>query len=514
MPPGSRPPAPPAPDRDRLERALLPAVLLVAIAARLALLPTSGGLTMDSPLYVRMSERLAAGAAAPGPAHHGYPGLVALAGWVVPGREWPGRVVSLLAGVAVTWLVYRLARIGLSRRWATLPAALVALHPLLVVYSGAVMTESSFLALALGGLLLVERGRVLAAGALLGAAYLVRPEALVIAPVAALLGPPRGAGGSARSAPRRALLLALGLACLLLPYLGYLRWERGEWMLSPKTVLVHPGFASRAEAEWRVGGALGPGAEPPRNLLQRVLWSAPSVAARYLPGLDRHLGRLVEAWPIPLLALSGIGLLVRRGAAAAPLAVLLLLPALAVPFDLRFAQLFVPSLAVLAAAGASWLAHRWPARARLVGTIAVAVALAGLARSWALPSGVHALHFDDGPMPQMRVAGEWLRTHGRTGATVMDRKAYVPFFAGMTHVQLPDDDYDTIIEYARRTGVDYLVIEEFTAATLRPQLRSLLADAAFRARERRLRPLFAVRDEPLTGVAVFEVVRDSAGAGH
>ena len=113
-------------------------------------------------------------------------------------------------------------------------------------------------------------------------------------------------------------------------------------------------------------------------------------------------------------------------------------------------------------------------------------------------------------MPQMRAAGVWLRENGRPGATVMDRKAYVPFFAGMRHVQLPDDDYDTILDYAVRTGVDYLVIEEYIVARLRPQLLGLVRDPAFRSRERRLRTVFMHRDSPYTGVVIFEVVRDSS----
>ena len=51
----------------------------VALALRLALWSTTAGVTMDSPLYVRMAEALASGERGPSPAHHGYPALVALA---------------------------------------------------------------------------------------------------------------------------------------------------------------------------------------------------------------------------------------------------------------------------------------------------------------------------------------------------------------------------------------------------------------------------------------------------
>jgi len=112
----------------------------------------------------------------------------------------------------------------------------------------------------------------------------------------------------------------------------------------------------------------------------------------------------------------------------------------------------------------------------------------------------------------MRAAGGWLRAHGHPGATVVDRKAYVPFFAGMRHQQLPDDPYETILAWARSCGADYLVVEEWVVQRYRPQLAPLLGDPDFRAAERRLRPLYARRDAPGDGIAIFEVVRDTGAA--
>jgi len=125
--------------------------LAAAALLRLALAAGNSGLTMDSPLYVRMAEDLLAGHRGPSPAHHGYPALVALASLVLPGRELPGRAVSVLASlvvVALTWWIAK-RRVGDGLAWA--PATLVALQPLLAIYGGAVMTEAVFLSLALGG---------------------------------------------------------------------------------------------------------------------------------------------------------------------------------------------------------------------------------------------------------------------------------------------------------------------------------------------------------------------------
>jgi hypothetical protein len=43
--------------------------------------------------------------------------------------------------------------------------------------------------------------------------------------------------------------------------------------------------------------------------------------------------------------------------------------------------------------------------------------------------------------------------------------------------------------------------------TMRRQFVPIMTDALFRARERRLRLFYGTTDGPMTGVAIFEVVR-------
>jgi hypothetical protein len=507
--------------------------LAAGLALRIWLATRAAGITMDSPLYVRMAEWLRGGPSVDGPAHHGYSALIALASLVVPGREWPGRVVSLAAGLALIAVVRAIAQgRGPETReeaWrgAALAAWLVALHPLLAIFSSAIMTESTFLALAYAGLLLTDRERPFAGGVVLGLGYVVRPEAAVLAVGAALFGrrgrPP--ADGRTRG---RAFLLVLGGFLLVgVPYVSILSALAGSLTVTPKVALVHAQPVGPGGAEWRLTDARGPRPAVLRTFAERVRDAAPSVTRNYLPNLAGHLKSLLEVWPVPLMLLSLAGLArggARRPGAAgpgpliAPFLVTAVLPFLVVPFDARFALLQVPALAVGAAWGAGWIAgvlrERGSVPARAGASLALILAIAGLAWCWSSTAGWAALHFDDVPVANLRAAGDWLRAHGRPGAVVMDRKAYVPFFAGMRHVQLPDDPYDDIVEGARSSGVDYLVVEEWVVASLRPQLAPLLADPAFRAAERRLRPLYAHREAPGDGIAIFEVVRDSTRAGR
>ena len=101
-------------------------------------------------------------------------------------------VVNAITGAVTAVVVYRLARHYLSPRRAKVAGALVALHPGLIVYSAAVMTEglAALLLVAAPLALVAWRGKwrgVIGAGVLLGLATLVRPSSLLAAPLMALM---------------------------------------------------------------------------------------------------------------------------------------------------------------------------------------------------------------------------------------------------------------------------------------------------------------------------------------
>ncbi|HYM82348.1 MAG TPA: hypothetical protein VEY91_13170, partial [Candidatus Limnocylindria bacterium] len=170
----------------------------------------------------------------------------------------------------------------------------------------------------------------------------------------------------------------------------------------------------------------------------------------------------------------------------------------------------IPTLAVGAAEGADWIARRLGRWERFAGWLPASLAIAGLVWAWLGPPGRHLRHFDEQPMSVMRKAGLWLRAHGPSDARVMDRKAFIPFFAHMRHVQLPEGSTEQVVEHALRVGADYLALEEYVLLTLRPQLLPLVTDSEFLARQKQLRLIYIDRDKPLERVAIFEIVRDSA----
>jgi 4-amino-4-deoxy-L-arabinose transferase-like glycosyltransferase len=190
-----------------------------ALVARLVVVAWAWGRfppTADGSYYHRLASRLATGdgytwlwpdGAVTYAAHYpvGYPALVA-AGYRLFGAT-PGvaMVINALLGALGVFAVHRMLLRWRAPRLAAAGAAAVALHPGLLLYTPALMTEgvtASLLACALW--LVVEarasgrrsprarRGWLLALGLALGGCVLLRPQCLLLVPCLGLLASPAG----------------------------------------------------------------------------------------------------------------------------------------------------------------------------------------------------------------------------------------------------------------------------------------------------------------------------------
>jgi Dolichyl-phosphate-mannose-protein mannosyltransferase len=119
-------------------------------------------------------------------------------------------IANALIGALLVVVVHRLARYYLSDGRAAVAAGLAAVHPGLIAYSALVMTEplASLLLLSSVYAALHFRGRwlaLVASGALLGFAALVRPSSLLAAPLLALTEPLTGLHSWPKALARAAL---------------------------------------------------------------------------------------------------------------------------------------------------------------------------------------------------------------------------------------------------------------------------------------------------------------------
>ncbi|HSY20855.1 MAG TPA: hypothetical protein VK841_02005 [Polyangiaceae bacterium] len=237
-----------APDRRRDAWAAFAVALLVRLAVVIwahARFPAAG----DGSYYDVFARRLASGlgytklwpdGVVTYVAHYpvGYPALLA-AGYAVFGASGAvAMTINALLGAAAAFAMHRLVNTPETDgggRLCPLGAALaVGLHPALVSYTAAVMTEGVTASLLVIAVALAGGAReggggswrtraTLAAGAVMGIATLVRPQSLLLAPVFGALAAPRvwrAMGGTARARWREAALgaavvTAVAIACVL-----------------------------------------------------------------------------------------------------------------------------------------------------------------------------------------------------------------------------------------------------------------------------------------------------------
>jgi hypothetical protein len=205
----------------------------VALAARLAVVVWAGTTippTADGTYYQRIAERIASGlgytwlwpdGVVTYAAHYpvGYPALVGAVYAVTGPRPLAAMVLNALLGALAALAAHRLAARCASPGRALLAGLMVALHPGLVAYTPALMTEGVTAALVIGAAAVAAWARdrrapaAILVGLVLGLATLVRPQCLVLAPAFGLLAAVRP--GSATRTRGVAMALVSTLAALL-----------------------------------------------------------------------------------------------------------------------------------------------------------------------------------------------------------------------------------------------------------------------------------------------------------
>ncbi len=216
---------------------------MIALAARLGVVVWGHGrfpAVEDGHYYDVLARRIASGegytwlwpdGAVTYVAHYpvGYPAILAAAYVLFGGAAWVAMTLNATLGAASAYAAHRLVDGAGVARWRPAAAGLaVALHPALVPYTAALMTEGVTASLLVVAAALIATARasrrpwlaIAGAGLVLGVATLVRPQSLALAPVFGALAIPDRAGASVRRVCHVRLgaavaVSALALACVL-----------------------------------------------------------------------------------------------------------------------------------------------------------------------------------------------------------------------------------------------------------------------------------------------------------
>ncbi|MBE7470296.1 MAG: hypothetical protein DPW09_27760 [Anaerolineae bacterium] len=323
------------------------------------------------------------------------------------------------------------------------------------------------------------------AGLLTGMAHLVRWEGVILGVVALgiIILVLR------RAALKPVLLFAGGLALFAVPYALYLYQHTGS-ILSPKTMLTQLHAAAidaSVEDPYAIEKYFF---EPYEAWLANPRVPPQVVQENRLAPLQRYAGNvLLELrlwftsfafmtllWIVPfLVGLRALGL--KQTLFLLPLFIpLAFIPASVV--DPRYFLIPLPILMIFTARGWTWLQERLPhlrlpflaqpvslATLLVVATLAL-FTLADLSGPFLYPRPL-----------EYRTAGLALRGQIPPGASILARKRQVPFYANGVWVWLPFTDVDGLLAYAASHNIDYIILDQYTTPSLRPQLVGLLDPA-------------------------------------
>ena len=238
-------------DRRKILVLFIAAFVLRAICAYLY----AGEIDQEGSEYARLAQNLMSGKGYVGLYTEGpqlifpplYPIIIASLSFVTGTVEVSGRIANIVFGAALVFPVYLIARRLFGDRVGFGAAALVAFHPYLIQFSTTVYCELVYLTLALAAVYAAmtamdkpNRRTLIVCGALYGAAYLIRPEALTLACVSAIFILVSAACRSRQQLRETATIIALMplvFALIAGPYIGWLSFQSGHLRFENKSIL-------------------------------------------------------------------------------------------------------------------------------------------------------------------------------------------------------------------------------------------------------------------------------------
>lgn len=497
---------------SRREYITLLCLTLMAFLVRLVMVHHADAITGDGVWYATLGKNLVNGNIREGLSTYWpplYPLLIGLSSLVFPDLEFAGRFVSVLAGSLLCVPVYLLTREFYGRDVAVIGVILVVIYPVFILYSTAVLTESTYMLLLMTGMYVgwralssARRSASFITGIVFGACYLVRPEAIGyvgLITVGLILSKLYNRNLPAKDPFINALTLILGFLLFSMPYVFFIHHRTGRWMISEKVVATSPTFpgwrklikdkqTTYADILW-ANSAPSAAADPeamedasPRIEATVKPEIKPHTVSDRLKGLHTHVARVIFMFELLRKAIHPVFILLaalglfrtrwdKRRAWQELYLILLLVSTISgygftsmheerylvpvLPIILlwsargivEFEGWLSESMQQIAGSRAVALHNRWALRA--IVTAAVSLTL--------LPSMTSLIRNE---VRDPRPVAAWIQKHTSTPPLIMATNPSIFFYAGGKHLYLPNEEYPVVIDYARRKKVDFIVIDE------------------------------------------------------
>lgn len=485
-----------------------------ALLIRFFCIPQDSVINGDGVYYATLGEKIISGDVYGGISAYWsplYSLLVGISSLFFSDSEYAGRIVSVLAGTLLIVPAYFLVRNLYGRLPACFGIILLSVHPLLIKSSGWVMTESLYTLIFTTGILstwyALRDGKAqyfFITGLLFGMAYLTKPEAIGFLGLLFILI--IGAKFFRRKISFRRyvagyLVLLAGFMIFFLPYIIFLHKKTGHWTISQKIMVNFPAadydgdllkltkdkqitmqdriWGDNYETENRQ--AVAPSSAEKSPAASGSIWSRVNSTVRILGSktvifLKKQFKEYIpELIPYLFILIAIVGFFYKpwtRLRAAREIFLFSFFITTLIGYalsavELRYLFPVIPILICWVANGivsfSDWTSKSLTNLLRTNRKInPLFIQIFTLLVLVALLIPLFARHFKPAELQRVpleeKQAGLWIKNNSDSSPlVVLSSHATVAFYAGAKHLFIPDEDFSTVLEYARNRKVNYLI---------------------------------------------------------
>ncbi len=494
------------------ERQTLLLFVGVTFALRLYAVLMAQGIANDSVAYGFMARDFLRGNFSKGftsPAPPFYPFLIYLFSADSSSIELTGRFISLFFGTFTIIPLYYLVKETIGPKEALCSALFYTFHPYLVTFSGMLLTESTYWGLLVLSVYFFWKGLkkeeilgIIWSGIFLGLSYLTRPEGvgyILVYSIWVILN---------RGVPKRLFckflhigILILTVSFFVIPYMISIHRETGQWLISKKAIDTQSQFLKRdkenidAQENFKKDSMIKKNSII-INLMRNVFKFFPFVTYYYF-----------RAYHYSLWLFLFFGLIRTRKRVVDYelfIASLILFHLLSlstfIPSTIRLSVPVIPLSLFWAGTGVIEI-KKYLERTKIPNSEKVVTLLVLLMILVQLPQGLKP---ERRHRAEQKRVGEWLKKNTPSDAIIMSNSPQEIFYADRELVMMPPGipirgipsrSYSEIIDYAKKNGVRYILVNKNT--------QEMNPDFVKSIHPKDLKEIFRKEDQ---GVIIYEVV--------
>jgi len=437
----------------------------------------------------------------------GYPVVIALFALLPVGLEFAARLASIFMDALVVFPLFVISRIYLSRIGSFAVCLLWAFFYFALIFSPSPLSQSSHLFYLLAGIALLHLalekkaiGWFFCAGAFFAAAYLARPEGIIgfVCGFLLCLTPFMDNGGLNKKNLLFPICFFFGFLLLAGPYLGALHSVFGSWTLSPMSE-AHVKTADavltlNAKGELQKTGSTG------LSVWKEKYQTFPIFLNAVRGNIQAFAGVYKNSLPIWMHVVSGAGLLsllwktpgLKFALLLIPLAVIspsfivtipksssYLYPVFMLTF-ISFVSCFEAFYRLVFRFFQLFQTVEQPRLLQIVLPGIMLVIISNIALGFYLTAhnDYHSPELVTEAMTTDRIykgAGEIIKKNSQANEVIMTRWGLVGYFADRPILALPKGGVKEVVEYGKKNGARFIMIDTNSVLTRRQELRELLA---------------------------------------